>query len=115
MDSRLTSKNTQKYGQKKALILSAAVRVFNETGLGDTTITKLAAAADLAKTSITYYFRKKEDIIAACYRDTFAKIEAIITQIDTRLEPAERLRLFIERYVALLHNIDTENVWVSGE
>ena len=104
----MSSKNTQKYNRKKAFILSAAVRVFNETGLGDTTITKLAASAGLAKTSVTYYYKRKEDLIAACYRDTFEKLEDIVTQVDSTQAPTDRLRQFINRYFIILNDIATE-------
>jgi AcrR family transcriptional regulator len=96
---------TQKFVRKQAAVLSAATFVINEYGLKDTTISKLAESADMATTSITYYFKRKEDLVAACYRYAFEKINRIIAQAEAAPSPAERLRLLIEHYFNLQYEI----------
>lgn len=96
---------TEKFVRKQAAVLSAAARVINVYGLKDTTISMLAESADMATTSITYYFKRKQDLVAACYRYAFEKINRIIAQAEPASNPVERLRLFMERYYDLQYDI----------
>ncbi len=96
---------TEKFVRKQAAILSAATREINVYGLKDTTISMLAESADMATTSITYYFKRKEDLVAACYHYAFEKINRVIAQAEPAPSPVERLRLFIEHYYNLQYDI----------
>ena len=45
-------------------ILAVAVRLFGELGVGDTTMARIATEAGLRQSSLYYYFRSKEEILA---------------------------------------------------
>lgn len=49
--------------QKKALILSVAIRVFSEKGFADATISEIARSAGLANSGIYVYYKSKEAIL----------------------------------------------------
>jgi AcrR family transcriptional regulator len=58
---------TGKFARKQLEIVDAAIPVFTERGLGNTRLSDVAQAVGLKTTSITYYFKHKEDIAAAGY------------------------------------------------
>jgi len=100
-----SSRNGDKYNRKKMDILATAIKVFNENGLADTTVSRLSAAANLTKTGISYYFKRKEDLIAAGYRQSFKQWERVVTRAESASTPATRLRLFIDEYFSLRYKI----------
>ena len=51
------------HGQKKALILSSAIRVFSEKGFADATISEIARNAGLTSSGIYVYYKSKETIL----------------------------------------------------
>ena len=83
---------SSRYERKREAILEAAAALFNARGLGRATLGEVAQAVGLTTASVTYYYRKKEDLAAACLRRA---IEALAAQLDQaqaeRLAPPERL------------------------
>ena len=57
---------TARFQQKREAILAAAAQQFNERGVKDATLGDIAASVGLVTSGITYYYRKKEDLAAAC-------------------------------------------------
>ena len=98
-------RNTQKYKRKQTEILATAARVFNENGLKDTTLATLAASVDMTFANLTYYFKRKDDLVVACYRYAFGELRQIITQAQQASTSYERLRTFLELYFAFQKEI----------
>ena len=92
---------TARFERKREAILEAAASLFNARGLNGTTIADVAQGVGLTTTSITYYYRKKEDLAAACLIRAIETIERLVTQADREIEPAARLAAFIRLYFAL--------------
>ena len=103
-------RNTQKYKRKQTEILATAARVFNENGLKDTTLATLAASVDMTFANLTYYFKRKDDLVVACYRYAFGELRQIITQAQQASTSYERLRTFLELYFAFQKEINQEKV-----
>jgi AcrR family transcriptional regulator len=59
-------RQTKRYEQKRQSILDAAVRLFNQKGLKGTTLADVAQSVGLITNSVTYYYRKKEELATAC-------------------------------------------------
>lgn len=57
---------TQRFHERREAVLDAAARLFNERGLEGAGLGDIAARVGLVKSGITYYFRKKEELAAAC-------------------------------------------------
>jgi TetR/AcrR family transcriptional regulator len=52
-------------GDPRAEILAAAGRLFGELGIDTTTMARLASEAGLGQSSLYYYFRSREEVVAA--------------------------------------------------
>ncbi|MGC1301052.1 MAG: TetR/AcrR family transcriptional regulator [Caulobacteraceae bacterium] len=98
------SNQTPRYERKREAVLEAAARLFNARGLGGTTIAEVAQAVDLTTASVTYYYRKKEDLAAACLRRAVDVMDALVSEAWARADgtPVDRLTRFLELYFAML-------------
>ena len=92
---------TARYERKREAILEAAAALFNARGLNGTTIADVAQGVGLTTTSITYYYRKKEDLAAACLVRAIATIDELVSLAERESTPAARLTAFIRAYFAL--------------
>jgi AcrR family transcriptional regulator len=92
--------NTKRFSQKREAIVSAASALFNERGVSGTTQFDVAAAVGLTKkNSITYYFRKKEDLATACFMRAISVFEGLVSQaagatgVEARVREVMRLAI----------------------
>lgn len=83
---------TSRYQQKQEIVLARAAELFNANGLKATTLASIADSVGLATNSITYYYRKKEDLAQACLLRTMAAFERITAEAAQHATPPERLR-----------------------
>lgn len=96
---------TARFQDKREAILDGAARLFNEQGVKGGMLSEVAARVGLATNSLTYYYRRKEDLAAACLRRS---MDALVAQADAAAaEPtlAGRVQGFLERYFELLASI----------
>ncbi|MBM6593111.1 TetR/AcrR family transcriptional regulator [Microvirga pudoricolor] len=78
--------------ERRRAILAAAVQLFNEKGLRGTTLSDVGQAVGLSTNSICYYFRKKEDLAAACFIETISVIRAIVAEAGRETSSEARIR-----------------------
>jgi len=76
-----TQRRTRIQLENEARILDAALDVFSVRGLGGATVDQIAAAADMSKPNLLYYFARKDDIYTAL----------LDRQLDDWLEPLHAL------------------------
>jgi AcrR family transcriptional regulator len=58
---------TARFQEKREAILGAAASLFNERGVRGATLADIAGNVGLVTNSVTYYYRKKEDLATACF------------------------------------------------
>jgi AcrR family transcriptional regulator len=100
-----TAPTTKRYGQKRESLIAAASALFNQRGVIGTTLTEVAASVGLIKNSVTYYFRKKEDLAVACFMRAIEAFEVIVKQSSTSPDITARVREFIRLEVQLQGDI----------
>lgn len=105
----VTTDVNSKYSRKQLAIINAAIPVFNARGLKGTTFADIAASIGMATTSITYYFKKKEDLAAACYLQAIDEFIRLIEAALSASTPAERVRKFLHGYMELRCAIGRED------
>jgi TetR/AcrR family transcriptional regulator len=83
-------------GDPTAEILAAAGRLFGELGVEATTMSRLAAAVGLGQSSLYYYFRSREEVVAALVAEAnvvpLALVEGITAGTDSM---ASKLHRFV--------------------
>jgi len=100
-DGRIGSAATARYARKKEAILAAATAILNRQGVRGMTLADVAAKVGLITTSVTYYYRKKDDLAAACFMRGLERLEAMIAHAADQPDPPARLRKFITLYLEL--------------
>jgi AcrR family transcriptional regulator len=92
---------TARYARKKEAILAAATAILNRQGVRGMTLADVAAKVGLITTSITYYYRKKDDLAAACFLRGLERFDAMISQAAAEPDPSARLKTFLDLYLDL--------------
>ncbi|MBN8807156.1 MAG: TetR/AcrR family transcriptional regulator [Sphingomonas sp.] len=88
---------TKRFRAKRDAILAAASEAINEQSAKGMTFADVARRVGLNTTSVTYYFKRKEDLAQACFEHT---LEVLGEMLDAaHAEPTAEAR--VARYVAL--------------
>lgn len=93
---------TARFQEKRDAILNAAAAQFNAQGVKGATLAGIAASVGLVTNSVTYYYRKKEDLAAACFLRAIALFDAIADAAAREATVAARVRAFLAGHAALL-------------
>ena len=105
MDVRHATASTVRYNKKKEAIIAAAAGILNRRGVRGMTLADVAASVDLITTSVTYYFKKKEDLAVACYLRGIERFDALVNEALGESDPPKRLLKFLDSYLALHRRI----------
>lgn len=100
-DGRIAGAATARYARKKETILAAATAILNRQGVRGMTLADVAASVGLNTTSVTYYYRKKDDLAAACFMRGLERFEAMVEQAADEATPAARIIKFLDLYLHL--------------
>jgi TetR/AcrR family transcriptional regulator, transcriptional repressor for nem operon len=84
---------------KRDRLVSGARRVFHEQGVEKTTIADIAQAAGVPLGNVYYYFKTKDDIVAAVIGSHIAEVQARLAALDRHRTPKARLKAFIRMLV----------------
>lgn len=98
---------TRRFERKREVILEAAARIFNRNGLHGGTLADVAAQVGLISNSVTYYYRHKEDLAAACLLRATEVVHELLEQAGAHSDPADRVRAYLRGWVRLLADIET--------
>ena len=98
-------RQTQRYEAKRDAILDAAARLFNRKGLKGATLSDVAQAVGLITTSVTYYYRRKEDLAAACLLRTIDILQEVVATASAAPTPEQRIAAFLDTYFEVLADI----------
>ena len=94
-----TARSTDRFERKREAILDAATRILNRKGIKGLTLGDTAAAVDLSTTSVTYYFRKKDDMAAAAIARGIETLHDMAEAAVGAPTPGERLTRFVTSYL----------------
>lgn len=89
--------STKRFRAKRDAILAAAAEAINEQSAKGMTFADVARRVGLNTTSVTYYFKRKEDLAAACFEQTLDRLQAMLDESLALATPRER----VARYLAL--------------
>ncbi len=86
---------------RREAVLDAALDIFSTVGLHGASIDQIAERAGLSKTNLLYYFPSKEELYVAVLRRMLDVWLDPLLSLHADSEPAEALRHYIRRKVAL--------------
>ena len=96
-------KNLSKDLNTEQRILDAAKIVFQRKGLSGARMHEIADAAGINKAMLNYYFRSKDKLFEAVFRDGIQKIFPVIKTIfSSDLPLFEKIETFADKYISVL-------------
>jgi AcrR family transcriptional regulator len=97
--TQLAVQSTDRFERKRESILDASTELLNSRGVKGLTLGVAAAAVGLSTTSVTYYFRRKDDLAAAVMMRGVAALCEIVNLAMAKATPAERLHSLLDLYL----------------
>lgn len=101
-----TPPQTARYLEKREAILDAAARLFNEQGVRGATLAGIAGSVGLVTNSVTYYYRKKEDLATACFQRAIEVFDGLARDAVAPPDVPERVLDFVRRYARRLEAME---------
>src|SRR3546814_6128058 len=87
---------TKRFRAKRDAILAAAAETINAQSAKGMTFADVARRVGLNTTSVTYYFKRKDDLAAACFEHTLDTLMAMLDEAQREPTPETR----VSRYLA---------------
>jgi AcrR family transcriptional regulator len=97
-----------RFDEKQRAVVRAATVAFNEKGVHGANLAAIAEAVGLTTASITYYYRKNEELAAACYLDGIATYDDINRAVLETANAKERVSALVARHFELWRDIVLE-------
>jgi TetR/AcrR family transcriptional regulator, transcriptional repressor for nem operon len=86
---------------KRERLVAAAMQLLYEQGAERTTLADIAKAADVPPGNVYYYFKTKDDVIAAAIDAHARQVKTILAAIDARhRSPRSRLKGLVREFAA---------------
>jgi TetR/AcrR family transcriptional repressor of nem operon len=90
----------QRPGKRERLV-GAATQLLHQQGIERTTLADIAKAADVPAGNVYYYFKTKDEVIAAVIEAHAQQVKTILASIDTHhRSPKSRLKAFVREFTA---------------
>ncbi len=90
-----TPASTDRFQEKRERILDAAAQLINLHGVKGMTFVDVAKLVDLNTTSITYYFKRKEQLAAAVMHRSIEQLEGLLVEAAIGSTPREKIANYI--------------------
>lgn len=100
-DGKMTvppASRTARFARRRAEILAVATEQINLNGTRGMTLTAVARALGLDTSSVTYYFKRKDQLAAACLERTLDWQQAVATAAAAEPDPRSRVRAFLHAF-----------------
>jgi AcrR family transcriptional regulator len=82
-------------------LVAAAVQLLHQQGIERTTLADIAKVADVPVGNVYYYFKTKDEVIAAVIEAYAEKIRTMLALIDARhRSPKSRLKAFVREFAS---------------
>lgn len=94
-------RSSARFEQKREAILDAAASLINQHGARGATLQEVATAVGLNTTSVTYYFRRKEQLAAAVFERSIDRLKAMVDEAGAEADARQRVARFIRLHIEL--------------
>jgi len=89
------ARQTQRFARRRSEILDVASNLINVHGTRGMTLTAVAKALGLDTSSVTYYFKRKDLLAAACLERTLIRLRDSAAAAARQPDPRTRVRAFL--------------------
>ena len=98
------ARQTQRFARRRGEILDVASELINIHGTRGMTLTAVARALGLDTSSVTYYFKRKDLLAAACLERTLLRLRDSAAAAGREADPRSRVRAFLhDQFQTHLH------------
>jgi AcrR family transcriptional regulator len=91
--------STTKRPGKRERLVDGARQVLHQQGVHKTTIADVAQTADVPVGNVYYYFKTKDDLVAAAIDAHAGDIRATLASFDRHRTPKARLKAFVRSWI----------------
>ncbi|HTR17716.1 MAG TPA: TetR/AcrR family transcriptional regulator [Acetobacteraceae bacterium] len=105
MSKECAGGGSARYARKAERVLAAASEILNRKGVKGMTLADVAEAVGINPSGITYYFRRKEDLAAACMLDATQRFRDMIADAAGAADPPARISRFLRLFLELQFRI----------
>src|SRR5499433_2870560 len=93
---RRRPRNADPQASTRVDILKSAAAAFRKLGYHGATVEQIAAALQMKKGNLYYYFKNKEEILFACHQYSLDRLMQILEEIElSQAHPEAKLRRLI--------------------
>lgn len=103
MMARNVAPKTDRYTRRKLRVLDVASAHINELGVRGMTLTGVAQALGLDTSSVTYYFRRKDDLAYACLERTLLWMRERTAEAASASGSIETIRQFVRAHIRAIN------------
>ncbi|MGY4396419.1 AcrR family transcriptional regulator [Sphingomonas sp. UYAg733] len=97
---------TKRFRAKRDAILAAAAQAINEQSAKGMTFADVARRVGLNTTSVTYYFKRKDDLATACFENTLDRLQEMLDQAMKEPTPQRRVARYLSINMQRLKRIE---------
>jgi AcrR family transcriptional regulator len=90
------AEKTNRFRDKRVLIVEAATALIIRDGVKGMTLADVGKEVGLNTTSITYYFKRKEQLAEACFNHSLDRIEELVSRAEREDTPRARVFVYIK-------------------
>ncbi|MEV4326202.1 TetR/AcrR family transcriptional regulator [Microbispora rosea] len=94
-----TSARVRAASAKRQRLMAAAAQVVHQQGAERTTIADIARAADVPVGNVYYYFKTKDELVAAALAEHSRHLRDLTERLERLADPRERLKGLVETWV----------------
>ena len=87
----MTDSTTTSAGKRQRLVESAKTLIHGQ-GVHQTTLAEIAERADVPVGNVYYYFKTKDEIVAAVVGEHLQQVHSLLARLDSRPNPRARLK-----------------------
>jgi len=100
-DAAFAPSVTARFNRKREAIVAAATEIINQRGVRGMTFAHVAERVGLITTSVTYYFKRKDELAAACFEAGALRMRALVREARLEADVSARVRRLLELYLEL--------------
>lgn len=86
-------------GSKRQRLMTATAQVVHRQGVERTTIADIARAADVPVGNVYYYFKTKDELVAAALTEHARQLRTLTDRLDALPDPRDRLKGLVAAWV----------------